>query len=282
MRIRTVPMVVVLAILATALTVYAGATGNLEPTNPPGSTSSYTLEDIYSRLDTGAAGAQSTFAEPGIGPGTGTMHTLNDVMVIAPKLNNRSGATAADVVSGKTYWGLTSGGWGLQTGTAAAKPDPPCFANDHRYVNCENGTVHDTVTNLLSLRDANCFLVEMDWTAANNAAAGLEDGECGLTDGSSPGDWRLPTKEEWEKTVERAVELGCTYQNAPSLVNKPGTKCFKEEWPAFNNVQSSQYWSSMTHPEFTFSAWYVTLYSGEIFGNIKTDDAYVWPVRDVK
>jgi hypothetical protein len=38
----------------------------------------------------------------------------------------------------------------------------------------------------------------------------------------------------------------------------------------------------MTHAEFTFAAWYVTLYSGGIYGNQKTDGAYVWPVRDAK
>jgi len=248
MRKYVVIGVVVGILLTSAAIVLAGS---LDPSSGPKDAASqmYTLEQIYDRLDTGAVSAKmTTFTEPVAGPGTGTMHTLDEIMAKVP----------------------------------AAKPDPPCFANDHRYVNCENGTVHDTVTNLLWLRDANCFIEEMDWTAANNAVLGLEDGECGLTDGSSPGDWRLPTKEEWEATVERAVALGCTYQKAPALVNKPGTKCFSVEWPAFNNVQTSKYWSSMTHAEFTFAAWYVTLYSGGISGNLKTDSAYVWPVRDAK
>jgi hypothetical protein len=38
----------------------------------------------------------------------------------------------------------------------------------------------------------------------------------------------------------------------------------------------------MTHPEFTFSAYYVTLYTGLVSGNFKTETAYVWAVRDVK
>jgi hypothetical protein len=36
------------------------------------------------------------------------------------------------------------------------------------------------------------------WPAANNSAAALTDGQCGLTDGSAAGDWRLQTKAEWE------------------------------------------------------------------------------------
>ena len=46
------------------------------------------------------------------------MHTLNDIMAVAPAVAEANGATAADVISAKTFWGLgTGGGWGLQTGT---------------------------------------------------------------------------------------------------------------------------------------------------------------------
>jgi hypothetical protein len=51
-------------------------------------------------------------------------------------------------------------------GTNGIKPDPACFDNTSCYVNCGNGTVTDTRTGL------------------------------GLTDDSSPGDWRLPTEDE--------------------------------------------------------------------------------------
>jgi uncharacterized repeat protein (TIGR01451 family) len=42
----------------------SAASGSLDSPAPPGSTYSYSLDDIYERLDTGAAGTQSTFAEP--------------------------------------------------------------------------------------------------------------------------------------------------------------------------------------------------------------------------
>jgi hypothetical protein len=127
----------------------------------------YTLEQIYDRLDTGAVSAKMTsFTEPIAGPGP-TERTLDEVMNLAMKVGN---------------------------------PDSPCFDNTNRYADCGNGTVHDQATNLIWLKRANCF-GPLDYAAANNAAAGLEDGECGLTDGSSPGDWRSPTREEWETTV---------------------------------------------------------------------------------
>ncbi|NIO68244.1 MAG: hypothetical protein GTN71_04110, partial [Anaerolineae bacterium] len=57
----------------------AAAPGTLDSPGPPESTLSYTLEDIYNRLDTGAAGTQSTFTEPSSGPTSGTGHTLDEI-----------------------------------------------------------------------------------------------------------------------------------------------------------------------------------------------------------
>jgi hypothetical protein len=108
--------VVVCVLLASAGILQAG---NLDSPGAPGATSSYTLEDIYSRLNSGTAGTQGNFTEPTSGPTAGTMHTLNDIMGKAPVVD-ASGASAGDVLSGKTFWGLTSGGWGPRIGTVTA------------------------------------------------------------------------------------------------------------------------------------------------------------------
>jgi len=47
---------------------------------------------------------------------------LNDVMSIAPAQDDASGATAAQVQAGKTFWGLRSDGWGQLTGTRPPAP----------------------------------------------------------------------------------------------------------------------------------------------------------------
>lgn len=77
----------------------------------------YTVTDIYNRLDTGASGAKRTgsFVEPSGTPGS-TGKTLDEIMAKAPA-TNANAAVAAQVLSGKTYWGLLSGGWGTLTGT---------------------------------------------------------------------------------------------------------------------------------------------------------------------
>lgn len=85
-----------------------------------------------------------------------------------------------------------------EDGTNATRADGPCFDNTNRYVDCGNGTV----TGLIWLKQWNC-LPNNTWAPANQAAAGLKHGDCGLTDNSSPGEWRLPTKDEWSATIAR-------------------------------------------------------------------------------
>ena len=95
--------------------------GNLDAPAAPTDAGSamYTLEDLYNRLNDGKAGTprSGAFAEPAAGPGGSTMHTLTDIMAEAPALDNTNGATVANVLAGKTFWGLTSGAWGLKAGT---------------------------------------------------------------------------------------------------------------------------------------------------------------------
>lgn len=90
------------------------------PTDP--GSAMYKLEDIYNRLDTGAPGTPSAFAEPTAGPGA-TGHTLDEVMSKAPA-TNANAAVAGDVVIGATFWGLNSSEWGSNTGTRAWAPVP--------------------------------------------------------------------------------------------------------------------------------------------------------------
>jgi hypothetical protein len=74
--------------------VYAG---NLDSTAAPGAANSYKLEDIYNRLGGSALPAQSTFTEPGAAAGTGTGHTLNEVMArIDTRFTNNGDGTVTD------------------------------------------------------------------------------------------------------------------------------------------------------------------------------------------
>jgi hypothetical protein len=135
-------------------------------------------------------------------------------------------------------------------------PDPPCFDNAKRYVDCGNGTVTDTVTGLIWLRDAGC-LGSLNWAAANQAAASLQDGQCGLTDRSKPGDWRLPTNAEWRATVDAARNHPLLSCRDPVLTNDDGSACFWDgSGSSFSNVLPTGglgFWSSTTHSQSVFA-----------------------------
>jgi len=118
---RTTGIVMSIAVcilLASAISISAGS---LDSPSEPNATSSYTLEDIYNRLNIGTAGTPSVFTEPAAGI-AGVMHNLSDIMGKAP-VANTSGVAITDVMLGKTFWGLISGAgaWGQLTGTIATQ-----------------------------------------------------------------------------------------------------------------------------------------------------------------
>jgi len=184
---------------------------------------------------------------------------------------------------------------------ATAGPAGPCFGDagppdfiPDRYVDCGNGTVTDTVTGLIWLKAINCF-VRDNWFSASAAAAALADGQCGLTDGSKPGDWRLPTKAEWEATIARALALGCPGQTEPrvALTDRTGLNCFADDPdPVFSGMTEpapgesppyySLFWSSTADEVTPSDAWSMFLRpTVGLFGVFKDDSNghSVWPVR---
>jgi hypothetical protein len=224
--------------------------------------------DVNGYFDTGAAGPTGPTGPAGpIGP-TGATGQTGAAGPTGPQgtqgLPGPAGPTGPTGATGPVGPTGPAG-----TVTLAA---PPCFDNFNRYVNCGNGTVTDTVTGLIWLQNANCFSTKT-YSAANQAAAGLAAGQCGLTDGSSAGDWRLPTKAEWEATIARAI--GCT----PMLTNDAGTGCLIPGPTSFTGVQSYLYWSSSAHEGNPIFAWFGDLLYGNA-GNFNKDYSFfVWPVR---
>jgi len=159
------------------------------------------------------------------------------------------------------------------TGAEPCSPPEPAPGDDpDRFADCDNGTVTDTDTGLIWLKDANCFDL-LNFAAATNAAADLEDGDCGLTDGSSAREWRLPTKEEWEMIVKTT---GCTV-GSPHLPDTEGGGCWSEDDP-FSEVRPSAYWSSTEGSSSNYT-WIVYLHDAYFITDFKTDVHYVWPVR---
>ena len=142
-----------------------------------------------------------------------------------------------------------------------------------RFTDNGNGTVTDNLTGLIWLKDANCssFFAPLSWSAALSACNGLSAGYCGLTDGSSAGDWRLPNRNELNSLV--AIRYG-----EPALCNTSGTGQWTSGNP-FTNVQSSNYYWSSTSFAVISAAWRVGMGAGDVYISGKTDYLWVWPVR---
>jgi len=139
-----------------------------------------------------------------------------------------------------------------------------------------DGTVTDNLTGLIWLRNAHCsdFSPYVNipnprvWGDALTVANSLASGRCGLADGSTAGQWRLPNVLELQSLIDFA------YFN-PALSNTAGTGPWTEGNP-FTGVQSSAYWSSTSGGN-TGTAWGVDLDRGGAYG--ETGKRYVWPVR---
>ncbi len=137
-----------------------------------------------------------------------------------------------------------------------------------RLLDNGDGTVTDCRTNLIWLKDANCY-GEQTWRTAESKVAGLKNGECGLTDGSTKGDWRLPTIEELQ---ENGTDPPTTWGTGfPAVTwSRPGSP--------FVNVPSpyDYNWSS-TESNFV---WIVFMVSGSTYSNAtKIGTGFLWPVR---
>lgn len=171
-------------------------------------------------------------------------------------------------------------GEGLVALTSAA---PSCDdGSGDRYVDCGNGTVTDTQSGLVWLQDVNCFGT-LTWSDAMLTIAGLASGDCGLTDGSSPGDWRLPSIEEWAAALADAVALSCV---SPSLTDDVGTICLTDvSMSAFTNLAgplaaTPRFWSATTVEATPGNVRTMTLVDGSTSGVFsKLNANFAWPVR---
>ena len=144
-----------------------------------------------------------------------------------------------------------------------SEPLPAC-----RFVDNKDGTVTDSLTKLIWLKNLNCFGM-LDWRGAELAAKGLKEGDCGpnpelvLSDGSSAGDWRLPTMSE----LCTMIDFGT---RTPAL----------PEGHMFSDVPSGYHWSATTLDNQSEMAWIVYFESGTTcYENIKNHAGHVWPVR---
>ena len=155
-----------------------------------------------------------------------------------------------------------------------------------RYEDMGDGTVQDCRSGLIWLKNANCSdnaggidksLEVLTWYDALKWVAGLGSGLCGLTDGSSSGDWRLPTKTEWMAMVASAKKLGIIN---PPITNGAGTAPWNDGDVFINVLAGCSYWSSTTDMDYADYAWMIITDNRGMFSGAKSlASGWIWPVR---
>ncbi len=143
--------------------------------------------------------------------------------------------------------------------------------HDPRFVDNKDGTVTDNLTGLIWLKNTRCFGM-MDWKDAQLAAKRLKDGDCGpdpaftLSDGSSAGDWRLPSMSDLCTLIDFS-------KRNPAL----------PDGHMFSDFPSGYFWSATTLDNNPGMAWIVYFESGTTcYDDIKYHAGHIWPVRGPK
>lgn len=160
----------------------------------------------------------------------------------------------------------------VMAGDTSADSQPAC---ELRYCDNGDGTVTDTRSGLVWLKNASCAELGTEGTGkfqeAMLAASNISTGMCGLTDGSKPGDWRLPTRTEWLEMVDKRFIR-------PAISNAEGTAKWREG-DAFVGVQDEAYWSGEPENGNDRFAWGAGLFGGVVVLGEVNIRAYIWPVR---
>lgn len=137
-----------------------------------------------------------------------------------------------------------------------------------------DGTVTENETGVIWLQDGSC-LGEMAWTDAEARVQTLAAGDCGLDDGSAAGQWRQPSKDDWDRLFAAAQENGCS---EPALTDDSGAGCAQSGGTSFQGV-SGYYWSATPVEDREDKAW-AAFAGGGWDWTPKETERQVWAVRD--
>jgi hypothetical protein len=150
------------------------------------------------------------------------------------------------------------------TGTSCASVD--------RFIDNRDGTVNDCRTGRIWLKNANCYGMA-NWDNARAIAAGLNSGECGLSDGSVAGDWHVAFTDQLQ-------EIGT---DPPTTWDwwSPTVAWTIPDLP-FVSVMTGNYWGGgypMCDLNYPCTSTYVSMFNGYTYETQIYNVQYFWPVR---
>ncbi len=227
--------------------------GNLQAF-PVGAGTGAGLSVNYNTIDTNLANAGPVKTVTGAGPDItvasnfSSAHAVIDVLGYYYKSNFAPVPATGMTIS---HWPGDDGD--LQKGVSW--PDP-------RFTDNGDGTVTDNLTELIWLKNADCFGVK-SLEEALNVSNSLADGQCGLNDGYMPGEWRLPNLRE----LQSLVDYGMDHPALPSA-------------HPFSDVRSYLigYWSSTAGVLSLPTVWSVHFADGSVTWDPPSHAKHVWPV----
>jgi Protein of unknown function (DUF1566) len=99
--------------------------------------------------------------------------------------------------------------------------------------------VSDQLTGLVWLKNAAC-IAPANWASAVTDANQLATGQCGLSDGSSAGEWRLPNLIELDSLIDAAASAPAV---SPTNVSNPkkAARLFQAAPPRHNTRVRASY-----------------------------------------
>lgn len=120
-----------------------------------------------------------------------------------------------------------------------------------RFIDKGDGTLADTVTGLTWLKRANC--ISGTWSGSLAAIKALASGQCGLSDGSTAGQWRMPNRNEMLSLSDRAP----TFPQAEYFTGQAQGSTGPVTGPVtFNSfIAFKFYWTSSTNAADITQAW---------------------------
>jgi len=146
-----------------------------------------------------------------------------------------------------------------------------------RFIENGDGTFTDAMTGLVWLKQASC--IQNDWATAVAAVRNLASGQCGLSDGSAAGDWRMPNRNEMQSLADRNQNNESEYLNN-TFLNPDGTVF--QEAILDNYISGQYYWTSTTDAADTTEAWTVFSCDYGVYNIPKSATGYTLAVRERK
>lgn len=212
----------------------------------------------------------------GIDSGDGSFNnnkttSTNDLWVV------KSGtAGSVKILATGVFFSGSGGGGGAFFG---AKDDPSLQMGtpltSPRFIDNGNGTLADTVTGLTWLKKANC--ISSTWASALASINTLASGQCGLSDGSSAGQWRMPNRNEMLSLSDRAP----TFPQAEYFNGQAQTSAGPVTGPVIFSsfIPFDYYWTSSTVAADSSQAWTIWSCDFGVYNIAKTNIRYSLAVR---